>query len=168
MKFLGKTAVFLAAGMLSMAAHADVKVDQPWARATVPGQPASGVFMGLTSDIDARLVAAESDAAEHVEIHEMLMENDVMRMRQVPGLALPAGQSVVLKPGGYHIMLIGLKQQLKEGEQISLTLVFEQDGKQEKQVLEVPVRPLTQGQHGAGHQGHGGHTQEGHAHHGSH
>ncbi len=158
MKFLNKTAFVLAACTLGMApAWADVHVTDPWARATVPGQPASGVFMQLKSDTDARLLAAESQAAQNVEIHEMAMQNDVMRMRQIQDLALPAGETVTLAPGGYHIMLLGLAQQLKEGEHISVTLVFEQDGKRETQTLSVPVRALTHGGHGSAPavQGHG-------------
>lgn len=160
MKVLGKISVFLAVWMLgAAAAHADVQVGDPWARATVPGQPASGVFMELKSDADTRLVAAESTVAEHVEIHEMAMQDNVMRMRQIPALDLPAGKSVILAPGGHHIMLIGLERQLKEGEHIALTLVFEREGKRESQKVEVPVRALTQG--AASMSGH----MHGHAHH---
>lgn len=160
MKFLGKTAVFLTAWIVGMAAvHAEVQVSKPWARATVPGQPASGVFMELKADADTRLVAAESQVAEHVEIHEMVMQNDVMRMRQIPALPLPAGQTVVLAPGGHHIMLIGLAHQLKEGQQLAVTLVFERDGKRDSVQVQVPVQALTHG--GAAASGH----MHGHDHH---
>ena len=81
-------------------AHAQVTVDEPWVRATVAQQQATGAFMRLSSKADSALVQADSPAAQHVEIHEMIMENDVMKMRQIPRLALPAGQTVELKPGG--------------------------------------------------------------------
>ncbi len=158
MKFLGKSAVFLAAWVVGMAAaRADVQVAHAWARATVPGQPAAGVFMELTPDADTRLVDVESPAAEHAEIHEMAMQDNVMRMRQIAALDLPAGQTVALAPGGYHIMLLGLAKQLKEGEQVALTLVFERDGQREAMKLDVPVRALTHGGAGAGHSGGHGH-----------
>src|SRR5512139_501860 len=86
-----------------------VEVKDPWARATAPGQKAGGVFMQLMSPGGGALVAAESLAANIVEIHEMAMEGNVMRMRAIPKLDLPAGQTVELKPGGYHVMLIDLK-----------------------------------------------------------
>jgi len=115
--------------------------------------------MTLTSEKNATLVAAESNVAEHVEVHEMAMENNVMKMRQVSGLLLPAGQSVELKPGGYHIMFINLHQQLKEGQQVPITLVFEsEDGQRSTLEVLAPVKPLAAASgghaHGAGHGGH--------------
>lgn len=92
--------------------NATVKVEDAWVRATVPNQHATGVFMRLTSPEAGRLIAVESDAAKHVEVHEMAMQDDVMKMRQVPAIALPAGQPVELKPGGYHVMLIDLARQI--------------------------------------------------------
>lgn len=152
MKFLNKAVVFLATWAVGMAAAwADVQVDNAWARATVPGQPTGGVFMELTPDTDTQLVGVESPASEHGEIHEMAMQDNVMRMRQITALDLPAGQTTALAPGGYHIMLFGLKQQLKEGEQVSVTLVFERDGQRETKQLEVPVMALTHSGSGAGH-----------------
>ncbi len=138
-KFLFACFVF----SLPLAATAETAVAEPWVRATVPQQKASGAFMRLTSDVDARLVSVASPVAGIVEIHEMKMQGDVMKMNPVAGLDLPAGKTVELKPGDYHVMLLDLKAQLKEGETVPLTLVVEsRDGM--KQTLEVaaPVRSL--------------------------
>lgn len=127
----------------SAAAHAEVTVAEPWVRATVPAQKATGAFMQLESDADARLVSAASPVAGVVEIHEMVMDKDVMKMNRVDGLALPAGQAVELKPGGYHVMLIDLKGQVKEGDQVPLTLIVEnKDGSRQTIELTAPARPL--------------------------
>ena len=80
----------------SLAQEASLKIDDPWVRATVPSQHATGVFMRLTSATPARLVAVESQAAKHAEVHEMAMQDNVMKMRQVSGIDLPAGQAVEL------------------------------------------------------------------------
>ena len=98
----------------SLAQEASLKIDDPWVRATVPSQHATGVFMRLTSATPARLVAVESQAAKHAEVHEMAMQDNVMKMRQVSGIDLPAGQAVELKPGGYHIMLLDLPGQIRK------------------------------------------------------
>lgn len=111
--------------------HAQVTVKDPWVRATVSQQKATGAFMQITSAQDARLVEAKSPVAGVVEVHEMTMEKDVMKMRALAnGLDLPAGKSVELKPGGYHVMLMDLKQQMKEGDTVPMTLVVE--GKDKK------------------------------------
>ncbi|AVR89525.1 copper chaperone PCu(A)C [Thauera aromatica] len=124
-------------------AFADVSVTDSWVRATVPQQKATGAFMQLKSDVPARLVAASSPLAGVVEIHEMRMEKDVMKMGPVPALELPAGQTVQLAPGGYHVMLMDLKAQVKEGDQVPLTLVVENhDGSRHSVELSVPARPL--------------------------
>lgn len=123
----------------ALAQDAALQVDDAWVRATVPNQHATGVFMQLTSAAAGRLVAVESDAAKHVEVHEMAMQDNVMKMRQVPGIDLPAGQKVELKPGGYHVMLIDLARQITPGEHIALTLVVE-DGKQQQH--RVPVQAV--------------------------
>lgn len=128
----------------TLPALADVSVADPWVRATVAQQRATGAFMQLTSDSDARLVSASSPAAEVVEIHEMTMHNNVMKMSPVRGLDLPAGKAVELKPGGYHVMLMGLKAQVKEGEAVPLTLVIEgKDGRQQRVEVTATVRALT-------------------------
>ncbi|WP_312511607.1 copper chaperone PCu(A)C [Massilia sp.] len=135
----------LAAGLLAGASHvhAQVSVSDPWVRATVPQQRATGAFMQLTSPKDVKFVSASSPLTASVEVHEMAMQGDVMRMRQVPAIALGAGQTVALKPGGYHIMMMNLKAQLKEGDSVPLTLVFEYpDGKRETREIKAPVRAL--------------------------
>ena len=104
-------------------AQTAVKVDEAWVRGTVAQQTATGAFMRLTASQNTRLVAVESPAAGVVEIHEMAMDNNVMKMRTVPGLDLSAGRTVELKPGGYHVMLMDLKQAVKAGDTVPLTLV---------------------------------------------
>jgi len=122
-----------------------VKVEGAWARASVQGQKATGAFMVLTSPEGARLVGASTPAANVAEVHEMVMEGDVMKMRAVSGgLELPAGKPVELKPGGYHIMLIDLKAPLVAGGTVPLTLVLrDAKGAEVKQELQVPVRAIT-------------------------
>ncbi|MFG6460639.1 copper chaperone PCu(A)C [Roseateles sp. DXS20W] len=119
--------------LLSLAAQAQspaVKVDDPWVRATVAPQKATGAFMQLTSAQAAKVVAASSPVAGMVEIHEMKMDDGVMKMRAVDALPLPAGQAVALKPGSYHVMLMGLQRPIKAGEVVPLTLTVEAaDGK---------------------------------------
>lgn len=133
----------LAALVMAVAAQAQVSVKDAWVRATVPQQKATGAFMQLVSAKDAKLVEARSPVAGVVEIHEMAMVDQVMKMRAVPGLDLPAGKMVELKPGGYHVMLLDLKGQVKDGDTVPLTLVVEgRDGKRETIELKAPVRPL--------------------------
>ena len=128
------------------AAQTTIQVDDPWVRGTVAGQRSTGAFMRLMPTANARLVAARSPVAGVVEIHEMAMEGDLMKMRQIPGLDLAAGRTMELKPGGYHVMLMSLKQQLKGGQSVSLTLVFEDDrGKRFEQTLVAPVTALGAG-----------------------
>ena len=122
---------------------AQVTVSQPWVRGTVQGQKASGAFMQLKSAEGATLVAAQSPVAGVVEIHEMRMENNVMRMRAIPKLDLPAGQAVELKPGGYHVMLMDLKQPLKKGDTVPITLKLQgKDGKPQEVEVKAEVRDL--------------------------
>lgn len=133
-------------------ATAQVKVEQAWVRATVAQQKATGAFMLLTAGKDLRLVEARSPVAGVVEVHEMTMANNVMKMRAVAALELPAGKTVELKPGGYHIMLMDLKAPVKEGGSVPITLVVEgKDGKRENLEVKAPVRPLT---YNGGHSGH--------------
>ncbi len=136
-------------------AAAEVRIDEPWVRATVAGQQASGAFMTITSSQDARLVSVQTPIAGVSEIHEMALENDVMRMRRLDALELPAGKAVVLRPGGHHLMLLELKGPLNTGENVGLTLTVEgADGKRERIDVQAPVRPLTAG-HGHGAKMHG-------------
>lgn len=137
---------FLVLGTLALCASwalAQTTVKDPWVRGTVPEQKATGAFMQLSSAQGGRLVSAASPVAGVVEIHEMAMEGNTMKMRAVPGLDLPAGQTVELKPGGYHVMLLDLKQPLKNGETVPLTLVVEgRDGRRERIEVKAPVKAL--------------------------
>lgn len=129
--------------LFAASANAAVVVEEAWVRGTVPGQQATGAFMKLTSDTNGKLVRAKSDVAKSVEIHEMVMDGDVMKMREIPSLDLSKNQLVELKPGGYHIMFIGLHDQVKENDDIALELVVENaDGTRENIALKAPVKPL--------------------------
>ncbi|MGJ7915300.1 copper chaperone PCu(A)C [Massilia sp. LXY-6] len=134
------------AGLVSLPslAAAQVSVSDPWVRATVPQQKVGGAFMQLTSAKPARLVEVKTPVAGRVELHQMAMEGQTMRMRAVDSIELPAGQTVNLASGGYHLMLFDLKRQLKEGEQVPLTLVvLDGAGKRETVAVSAPVKPLT-------------------------
>ena len=113
----------LATGFVS-AQTPTIKVEGAWARATVQGQKGTGAFMNITAKEGTRLVGVSSPVAGVAEVHEMKMENDVMKMRAVPGLDLPAGQTVSLKPGGYHLMLMDLKAPLMKDSTVPVTLRF--------------------------------------------
>ncbi len=124
-------------------AFAQTTVKDPWVRGTVAQQKATGMFAQITSTAGGKLVSASSPVAGVVEIHEMAMEGSVMKMRAIPGLDLPAGKAVDLKPGGYHVMLMDLKQQLKAGETVTVSLVVQgKDGKSETIEVKAPVKPL--------------------------
>jgi len=119
---------------------APVAVQDAWARVTVAGQQAGGVFMRMQATEPLRLVGGSSPVAGAVEIHEMKLEGDVMRMRPLRELALPAGKAVELRPGGLHVMLQDLKAPLLAGSQVPLTLVFrDARGAERKLELQVPV-----------------------------
>lgn len=123
------------------AASAQVNVTSAWARPAVPGQSGTGAFMTLTSKDGAKLVGVSSAAAGVAELHEMAMENNVMKMRPIASLELPAGREVQLKPGGHHVMLLDLKQPLKVGDKVRIDLSLEtRDGKRIMQPVEVEVR----------------------------
>lgn len=132
-------------GMSPLAAvAADLDIKDPWVRGTVSGQQATGAFMEITSKSGATLVGASSPSAGVSELHEMKMDGGVMRMRAIPRLDLPAGKPVALGPGGYHVMLIQLKQPLKKGDRVALTLQIEgKDRKVEAVQVEAEVRDLT-------------------------
>lgn len=143
----------LAAGLfVSVHALAEVGVDAPWIRATVPAQTSTGAFMQIKSDKPVRMVAVRSPVAGRVEIHQMEMQGATMRMHAVDGIDLPAGQAVNLAAGGYHVMLFDLRRQLKEGEQVPMTLSFVGAGnKRESVTVQVPVKPLNFAGAPAGH-----------------
>ena len=141
-RFLAVVAAF----SFVLPAAAQVAVADPWVRGTVAGQKATGAFMQLKSANDAALVGAASPVAKIVEIHQMKMDGGVMKMSAVDRLPLPAGKPVDLKPGGYHVMLMDLTQQLKEGQNVPVTLTIE-DKAGTKTTVEVTavVKPLAPG-----------------------
>jgi copper(I)-binding protein len=120
-----------------------VAVDGAWIRATVKGQSGTGGFMNLTASQALTLIGFSSSVAGSSELHDMTMDGGVMRMRAIESLELPAGKTVSLRPGmgGQHLMLMDLRQQLKEGEEVSLTLKLRAaDGKVLTQEVKVPVK----------------------------
>ena len=153
MQLIKNLAVALTAFIVFAVQAQTVEVKDAWARTTVPGQKASGAFMKLTAREGTRLVGASSPVAGVTEVHEMKMEGDIMRMRAIAGLDLPAGQTVELKPGGYHVMLLDLKVALRKDSSIPLTLVFK-DAKGTESKLEVSVPVLSMAPSGAA-MGHG-------------
>lgn len=147
-------AVALAFASMVAAAHefkaGAIAIGHPYARATAAGQPIGGGFMKLANDGPAadKLLSASAPVAGSVELHTMRMEGDVMRMRQVDAIDLPAGATVELKPGGLHMMFIGLKQPLKAGDKFPLTLRFEKAGEVTVQVnVEAPKAASTEHLH---------------------
>lgn len=149
-----RTTALIATTLLSLgslaASAAEVSVADPYARAVPPGQPNSAAFMALTNEgkEPRALVAARSDAAEVVELHTHIMEDGMMKMRRIERIDLPAGETVALKPGGLHIMLIGLEHTLAPGEDVGLTLVFD-DG--DETSVTAPVRKIDMSQMKHGH-----------------
>jgi copper(I)-binding protein len=135
-------------------AQASVQVQDPWARPTAQGQPVAGGFMrivgGATGD---RLLSASAGVSERVELHTMSMDGDVMRMREVSAIEVPAGQTVELKPGGLHLMFMGLKAPLQAGTQFPVTLRFEKAGEVQA-TLRVEQRKTMNPHHGHSMGGH--------------
>lgn len=130
----------------SAATVAAVKVDAAWARATVQGQLGSGAYMNLTASRAMQLVGVSTPSAAVAEVHEMKMEGDIMKMRAVPALDLPAGKTVQLKPGGYHLMLMELKGPLAKGSSMPLTLhLRDAKGVESRQEIKVPVMTAAPG-----------------------
>lgn len=130
-----------------------LQLNGPFTRATLPNAPVAGGFFTIvnTGTEDDRLVSAASDIARETQIHEMALEGDVMRMRQLAdGIPIPAGQTVVLAPGGYHIMFMGLNRALSEGETVPVTLKFEKAG---EVLLDLHVEAVA-ADAPAGHKGH--------------
>ncbi len=155
MKHTLLTALLALAGMAAHAQTVDVK--DAWVRATVTGQKGTGGFMKITAPTALQLVGVKSPVAGVGEVHEMKMEGDVMRMRALPALDLPAGKTVELKPGGYHVMLMDLKQPLLKDTTVPVTLVFKDaQGKLSEQALTLPVSATAPGgaAKASGHQHH--------------
>jgi copper(I)-binding protein len=131
--------------LLAFGAQAQTTATDPWVRGTVATQKATGMFVQLTSAQGGKLVSGSSPVAGRVEIHEMAVVDGVMRMREISALELPAGKAVELKPGSYHLMLMDLKQPMKAGDIVPVTLVIEgTDKKRETVELKASVRPLGQ------------------------
>lgn len=134
----------------------DLSIDGAWTKAMLPGQKVGGGFLTIANkgSADDRLVSAASAAAPNVQIHEMAVVNDVMEMRQLPdGIAIPAGQTVELKPGGLHLMFMDVSEPFKEGGMVPVTITFEKAGKAE---LMLPVAPAGVKEMPEGHMDHGG------------
>jgi len=126
-----------------------LEIGHPWARATPPTAPTGGGFLTITNKGTAadRLVSASSPAAASVQVHEMKMEGNVMRMRELAnGLEIAPGATVTLAPGGLHMMMMGLKAPLKQGEKVPLTLVFEKAGTIDVEIA-VEAMGATPGHH---------------------
>ena len=111
--------------LIAWPAHAQVTVEAPWARASAPRQEVGAAYLKLRSAMDDRLVSVSTPVATAGQTHEMTMEGGVMRMRELPGIALPAGRTVSLEPGGLHLMLMGLRAPLRVGDTFPLHLTFE-------------------------------------------
>jgi periplasmic copper chaperone A len=133
----------LGTSALAQQGGATVRVENAWVRSAVPGQQGTGAFMRITAAHDMKLVGAATPAAGIAEVHEMKMDGDVMKMRAVGQLDLPAGRTIELKPGGYHLMLMELKQPLRPGTKMPLTLLFrDAAGAERKLQLQVPVATM--------------------------
>lgn len=137
---------------LSSGAYAQVSIQQPWVRSTVPGQKVAGAFMTIASPASVSLTGGSSPASRKVEIHQTVKEGEVMRMVPLARLDVPAGKSVELKPGSYHLMLIDIVKPLAKGESVPIRLTFEQPGKPAQTVeFKAEVRDVMQGGHRAAH-----------------
>jgi copper(I)-binding protein len=139
------SSVFVCVLAFAVDVRAEVKAEGAWVRGTVPAQKTTGAFVTLASSEDAKVVAVKSPAAKAVEIHSSAMKDGVMHMNAIGALALPAGKRVELKPGGHHVMLMGLSRPLSAGDIVALVFTIE-DSKGKRTTLEVkaPVRPLGQ------------------------
>ncbi len=121
----------------------NVTVKDAWIRGTVQGQTATGAFMELSAKSAARLISVATPLTRHAEVHNMKMENGVMKMFPVDGIDVPAGQTVKLASGGYHVMLMNLPRALNAGDRVPLQLTFElADRKRETVELSVEVRDV--------------------------
>jgi copper(I)-binding protein len=135
-------AILLSGCLLASSAMADsVRVDNAWVRATAPGQKVAGGFMDLTADADMTLIGGSSPVARDFELHFMRMQDGVMEMRQMREIQLPKGKTIKLEPGDLHVMFIGLKNQIKPGQKVPMTLIVKgADGKQQKLAVQAEVR----------------------------
>jgi copper(I)-binding protein len=134
----------------------NLKIENPQARATVPAQKMSGGFMKIENDSAAadKLISASSSVSKSMELHTMSMDNNVMRMREVKSIDLPAKSKVELKPGGLHLMFIDLNKQLKAGDIIPVKLKFEKAGEVEVKFQVMGNKPPAHGEPGHDHSKH--------------
>jgi copper(I)-binding protein len=136
----------LLASLLSIATTsvlAQASIENPWARATVPGQPVGAVYMTISSPTKVTLVQAETDAAKQVQVHTMHTHDGVMKMREHGEIHVEPGKPVELAPGGMHFMLIGLKSPLVAGETVDLKLTFkDHKGTTNTTTVSAPIRPF--------------------------
>ena len=132
--------LLLTIGLLPLTAHAQspITIETPWTRAAGAGGQGAGFVTLRNAGAADRLLSASTPAAGRAEMHTMIRDGDIMRMREVPDIAVPAGGAVTLAPGGLHIMLIGLTRPFAVGEVVPLTLVFERAG---PVTVELAVRP---------------------------
>ena len=138
-----RSLLFAALAMAAGLAQASVTATDAWVRGTVAAQKTTGAFVTLQSSEESRLVAVTTPAARSAEIHASEQKQGVMHMHALDAIALPAGQRVELKPGGFHIMLVGLTRALSAGDTVPLTFTFEdRQGKRTRIEVRAQVRPL--------------------------
>ena len=127
---LGAASLVASNGISFAQSKGDLEIEKPWARATAPGASVGGGYLVIRNKGAAgdRLLGVTSPASARVEMHEMAMEKDVMRMREVKGVDVPAKKSVEFRPGGFHLMLMELKAPLRQGDKVQVTLRFEKAG----------------------------------------
>lgn len=137
-----KALVFGVVALAALPAWGQVEIERPWIRATAPGAKVAAGYMTLRnkSPQPDRLVGATSEAAGAVQTHVHIKDGDILRMREVKGYDIPAKGSFELRPGGAHLMLLNLKQPLKEGDRVAVTLKFERAGEVK---VDFHVEPLT-------------------------
>lgn len=128
--------------LATVASLAQVKVEQAWARPTASGQQGGGGFLSITSASADRLLGGSTPLAERFELHTMAMKGDVMEMRQLDAIELPAGKTVEFKPGGLHVMFLGLKRPLALGSRVPVTLKFEKAGDVKVEFDVMPRPPV--------------------------
>jgi len=139
----------------------DIMIHESWARASIGNAPNSAAYMMVMTqgDVGDKLISAETPIAERAELHDHILDGDVAKMQKVDAIAINPGEPAALQPGGMHVMLMGVKDKLKEGDVVPLTLTFENAG---EVTLEIPIKGLK------GRADHGQGDAEGHEHkHGS-
>jgi hypothetical protein len=138
-----KIALLLSLMLAQTAFAADIKVSNAWMRATAPGQEVAGAFMDITSTVNAKLISASSPAAGKLELHTMSMDKGIMDMHEVTQIDLPKGKTISLAPGSLHVMLFDLKQAMKQGDSIPMTLDIVTANKKHQYInIKVSVRNL--------------------------